>query len=221
MPNEPTYNEQLNMLKNWVLARMDEITPDGANYDPPVSTLQEELKEAAADVLMMARTDLVYPASISPDPMPELTHDEQLQATFFEAPEDMIRFLRVKMGGWNRSVDQLLSVSMPDYQQQAIPGLRATASRPKAFLVPKAEGKRNIELYPAGDTIVSMLYVKRLDPVDMPKELRDAMIWKAAERCLVILRNVESARVAANNAAMKMQALNTGVLSPEMMRDNL
>lgn len=202
--------ERLDYLKHWVTARVDELMPSGSSTDGPIGLLEPELDEAARWVLLNARKELVYQAAKDGS---DLDTTQKNDKTLIHLPEKYIRFIRLKMTGWNRAIDSLISVDSDQYRHQQNQFNRGRKERPVAAIVAhiKGESKRAIECYPKDVSIEEFVFTPRLSSYEMPKDLSEAMVWNAVARTLQILGRGEQAGQANGNAVASLDRLLLGM----------
>jgi hypothetical protein len=162
----------------WVLARIDEVNPQGQTPDINPTIVGQELDEASLQVLRKAKKQLVYPASIGWTshcyirmngttpfsiivPLPTVGHSELSVKPF-------IRFLRARAYPWSKAVDDLASVDANAYRQQFNKWQYAPITKPVAAIIPiqstlyytgnplkEVTCKQAVELFPAPTSLTA------------------------------------------------------------------
>lgn len=206
--------DKLDYLINWVTARVDELMPTGQTTNAPVGNIDKELEKAAVYLLRMIRIELAYlvakPANIADT-------QESDNSLIIPCPEDYLRFIRVKLTGWKRPVDQLHASNSPVYTNQSNEFMAADPHKPAAALVPhiSEHSKQAIECFPKA-SLIELIYVPRLKPFEMPEDLEDPMVWLAAGRVLTIMRRAELANQATRNGLESIAALRVGLVGEDV-----
>lgn len=211
---------KLDHLVQWVSARVDELMPNAQTPDAPIPYINEELDKSALYVLRSAKKQLVYAAAkvISTDAVSAM-HDGKLIVT---CPADYVRFLRIKLKGWKRPADQIISVDANRYRQQSNKFLSGDDHKPVATLIPWNAGSSigfAIEASPGStqaNPVEYFFYVPRLKCYEMPEDLEDPMVWLTASRTLSILRQPKLAEQAMQNMVQSMSQLLVGLYGEEM-----
>ena len=210
--------QQLNYLIEWVNARVDELLPNGQTPEAPIGYIEEELDNSALYILRTINKQIGYSACKTADASAlTVTDNPDNDTTLVGCPEDYVRFMRIRMAGWKRAIDQLISVDSNRYRQQSNRFLQGNTHKPTAFLVPSgtAASGMAIEVSPGGE-VTEFIYVPRLRAFQMPKDLQDPMIWLTAARTLTILRQGTLAQSAMYNMQLSMSQLRVGMYGEEV-----
>lgn len=207
MPLTTEQQTQLDYLKAWTSARIDELMPSGSEPNAPYGYIDKELELAAEFILTRAQKHIVIPAAKTAKTTTVVLFNDDEDAKIV-LPTDFLRFLRLKMTGWNRVLESLHDTNSREYQRQAFSMSKGTSYHPQAFLVPNSEAtteqsKYAIEAYDAGEGTIEVLdYIPKLASYDIPSSLVDALVWCAASRVLTILRQGEASKQAFDNMLM-------------------
>nr|BDD48092.1 hypothetical protein 8 [Balneolaceae bacterium] len=210
---------QLDYLVDMVSLRVDEYLEkldDGSRPEAPVGDIEKELSKAARYVVRRVRRPLALFAAKQETNI-SLIQNSQWDSTIIPLPADYMRFIRVQLDGWKRPVNQYLSDESRAYDQQVLAERRGTARKPKAFLIPyfdtgATDSNQALECFPKSDGLKQLVYIPYIESYDMPEELEDAMIWKAASVVLSIMRLSSQAQDAFTQMEIAVNNLNTGML---------
>ena len=200
-----------------------ENVPGGALIEAPIPYIEKELKESAYHVLRQAPVIQVkqvikkatthFPASfVGTNTAVRIFEGDTDGVYLVPCPTDFLRFLNIKLSTWAVSVSELIEEQDPKYRKQkTIKWTRGTELKPAAALVSfsdyltaeVSDSNRNnglaIECF-ASRTVVPTLsalnYVPKTDPIDMPEDLVDAMVWECAGRTLLIMNQAQRAGIA-------------------------
>lgn len=197
-------------LVDKVESRIDEITPAGGSPTIPHESLYLELENATVQVLRRAIPELTYSEATDGSGSSAAVGAD---STVITLPADFLRFLSLKLDGWRVTMYHLMRATSKERSLQGNPYMQGAAGRPVAVFIPRAGGY-GIEAWPAG-TITELLYVADKAPEDInEKGLEDAILWLAASRALLTLKESEAA--AANQAHLAaLQELRFGLLGDE------
>ena len=208
--------EKLDNLVLWVTSRVDELYPAGQTQEAPVGYIEKELDTAAVELLRAIRPELAYLA-VKNNSNTAVVVDEG--SLVIPCPVDFLRFMRVRINGWKRPVDQLISPNSPLYRAQSYALGTGDVHKPVAALIPFVSKISNqaIQCFPkAVETIKDFVYVPRLKPYEMPQDLEDPMIWMATARVLTIMRRTDIAGAASQNAAQAIINLRVGLMGEDV-----
>ena len=208
--------EKLDDLILWVTSRVDELMPTGQTQEAPTGYIDKELDTAATELLRAIRPELAYLAVKNGTGITPQAEDQSL---IIPCPADYLRFIRVRIDGWKRPVDQLISPNSSVYRAQSYKLGVGDIHKPIAALIPFVTegGKQAIQCFPKADeTISSFVYVPRLKPYEMPEDLEDPMIWMAASRVLTIMRRHDIAPIAYQNAVQALTNLRVGLVGEDV-----
>ena len=208
--------QQLDYLKQWVTARVDELMPNAQSPDVPIGLLDKELDEAARWVLLNARKELVYVAAKDGS---DIILVQKPGKTLIPLDGKYLRFIRLQMQDWVRAIDSLIGVDSNVYRHQGNEFLRAGKERPTAAIVPYFDGdvRHAIECYPAAESVEQFIYIERLPAYKMPVGLVDAMVWLTASRTMQILGKGEQAQTAMGNMHGSLSKLLIGMHGEEII----
>jgi len=193
----------IDVLINMVKLRMDEVSPfeDEEMVSSPL--IESSLKEAANNIVMLFPINLfdnTPQVNVTP-----VAHQDG--SGYFSVPTDMLRFVRLKMNGWERPVTTLIPTHDPLYKLQYDPILRGGAARPVAFLTVTKNG-RVIEYFsvPSGTThtVTDFTYINKKSPEDIPDNLAVALTWEAAKLVYLSMQDANSATICQNNVAQQL-----------------
>ena len=217
-----TFTAAQQLLIDRVESRIDEITPQGQTPTVSHNTIWAELEDAANYVLEIAPPDIAAWAASDSTADANINFANNAYATVVNLEEEVIRVLRVKCDGWRKPVDDILPPSatpqMPGdgatYRRQTNPYQGSTQGSPGAHLVPKISGNRRwaLECYPLdpdASPIEELIVVKTTTPDSIPdtaggRPLYDAMIWEAAGRALLFIKQSQFGRIASANAMVRL-----------------
>ena len=224
---DPNDAAQLDLVQR-VEARLDEITPTSQTPSVKYSRIYDELAEEAQVLLRRMPKQVVYKASVLYAP----TYSDTASVGTglrIALPADYIRFLRIQLTAWTRPVDSLISVDSDMYRAQYNPHQCANPSQPLAAIIPHIDGDSTEALHcfpaptaatgldTAPDVRVSeLLIVQRTAPEAMPEHFRDALVWGAAYRILVSLKDGASSERAKVAAEEVKRGLLVGMRGEEM-----
>jgi hypothetical protein len=125
-------------IGEWVVARMDEVNPTGQSPAVGDLLIEREMDEAAKIILRSAKKQLVYPAGISYAPDVFITQNAagNPRSVIIPVTGTFLRFLRLKMYYWNKSVDDIVSVDSNTYIRQFNSIQGATINKPVCAIIP-------------------------------------------------------------------------------------
>lgn len=154
-------------IKKLVSARIDEVATDSSasanqlGIEAPIETIEEELDNAAREVLSLAKVETLFPSIVSDKKFHHNTgngsHVANLvlrvtkddgsgtEAAFnfnsdysgnIPLPPDFLRFVSLKMSDWDRSVTELLAYNSAQQKLQYNKFTNGNYSKPQAVLVP-------------------------------------------------------------------------------------
>lgn len=73
---------------------------------------------------------------------------------------DFVRFVDVKIGGWNGVVSELMEPDSDEAKRQRSTWSRGSAEKPRAMLGFDSTGKASLYCWPSGNSIVQLNYIK-------------------------------------------------------------
>ncbi len=190
---------------NLVMIKMDEVSPS----DDPVMVssplIKSVLQEASDNIVLTFPAHLFVPETANPV---LIVNDDGSGSIRTQA--QMLRFLSLRIRGWERSVVNVLSMQDPAYKLQSDPYLRGNPSRPLAFYSFK-DGHRTIEYYSLPLSVTHELdhfhFLKITDPTAIPERLINALTWEAAKLAFMILQDQNGAVLSANNVTQQLTQL--------------
>lgn len=223
----------LTYLRNFVLARADELLAGVASLDPesdnplvPVPMLDEELKKAARYLLRKTTRDVALYAVKEGKAHADVTIIAGANGSaIIPLPSDFMRFVSFKLTKWDRAESSYISDTSRTYNKQVHQFLRGSNERPVVALIPYTESydpgggsqvppiNQALQVWPyeAPDTIASFAYVPVLLPENMPDEYEDALVWRALQTVLITLKQIEQANLAGERFKEAIDELNFGM----------
>ena len=141
-------------IKTRVSVRADEFnvradSVGGATaLEDPIKTIEDELNQAAVEVIRNAREDFLFPILESDvkryhgdniqDVDIRMDIDRNLIATIV-CPQDFLRFITLKLSSWNTEVRELVSPQSPEYRTQKYASIGGSVTKPTVVLSPFGE----------------------------------------------------------------------------------
>ena len=182
---------RISLDENAVQSAYLEADADNLELD---ELIRSKLPEAARDVTESASVEL-----LDPEPMP--TEVESCEyGGMLSVPEDFLRFVSLKMAGWEKSVTVLAGEGSDIDKMQGNPYTRGTSKKPVCVLGHDALGKKVIHYYGASDKVERALYmsVPKVDDagfLGISPLLRQAIVKRAAGLVLLSRGEAELASV--------------------------
>lgn len=149
------------------------------------------------------------PATPETNPNVRIIYDAATGFTKIPLPTDFLRFLDIQLQNWLVPVSIAMKQSDPKYiREKSIPDLGGTEIKPKAAIVSFSEyitEEINANFPNVGSAIecfsnkvapttFTLHYVPKINPINIPDDLRDAMLWECAGRTLEILNKPDRAK---------------------------
>lgn len=217
-------------IENAVLARLDELVQDGQPPAIDSTALADAISYASEDVLELAPRGLVMKAirkesgtasdegSAASGTPGTSDYEPDTRRLFFPLPQDVIRVVTIDVDGWDVPVREEHIVTD---ESDAYPALLAQDGGyqddigprcPAAALVPHviepgdgpAYATYALRLWPWTDAgTVEVFVVKYLDADELPRDLRDPMLWFACERIATTILQDNAVAATANDLATK------------------
>lgn len=196
-------------LRDRVLARLDEQTPEGSADAVPEEVIDVELRESARDILDLAPASLLAPAIEDWSSVAEARLETLGSSTHVvvEAPRSVYRVLKLLLSHWDRPVDETAMVKersdtfdalvANDYGGDENKGVTTrkpiavygpasvnTFGRPDDDNEPRTPGVA-LRCWPAPDADPSVdlfRVVEARGTGELPERLQDAALWMACSR---------------------------------------
>ena len=203
MSLSPDQLARQNRLEQAVLAKLDEILPDGNLNNAPTGGIVEEMNLAARALARLAPTAMLAFASKSGASATIIAGSNDVGALIV-CPADFMRFLRIRLSNWSIALNEVGMANKGKYQQQSMAQLRGSAIRPYAALVPYSgsgatASKLAIECYPknaGGSTTISeFTYIPKLGAAELPEDFDEAIIWYAVSNIFIQMRLPQLANI--------------------------
>lgn len=198
------------------MVRLDELRPNELQNEP-IKELDRELNEASLFLLRnLARETILETTRLAEAPVVQ----EEGEAVVLGIPGDYVRFMRLKMDGWFRSVETLSPLMSTAYYRQNNEYTRATPYSPVAFMVPWSHeegGKtytRALECYPKTESVAvdKFYYIPEIDAEDLPDVLHDPLVWLTVSRVFQAMREVELSQIAMQQMSTSVRTIQHGLL---------
>lgn len=189
-------------LEQAVLAKLDEILPDGNLNNAPTGGIVDELNLAAVSMSRMAPTAMLAFASKSGAGATIIAGSNDVGA-LIACPADFMRFLRLRLSSWKIAINEVGMANKGKYQQQSMAQLRGSTIRPYAALVPysgtgSTASKLAIECFPkavvGSTTITEFTYIPKLGASELPTDFDEALIWYAVSNIFLQMRLIALSR---------------------------
>lgn len=183
-----------NIIKQ-ILLRIDEISPFAATDIIDNDLIDGLLNESAEDVLMK------LPLHLLPTSTPSTVNQISDQiSTKIQLPIDFLRLIKLKLSGWNKSINELFPEEHPKFQlQYTNKYLRGTINRPIAFIV-NATTNQNKDILCFGNSndnnVSQFYYCKKLVAELIPDNILEPLFYIGAFKTLVAMEKPEQAKVA-------------------------
>lgn len=187
---------------NMVMIRMDEVTPfeEGAMVTSPL--IASLLQEAANNIVLTFPSHLFTPLLQAPGLYEPVLFVKEDGSGSIRIWEEFLKFVSLRIIGWERPVTTLSSTSDPIYSLQSDPYLRGNPSRPLAFKT-SIKGHKSIEYFslPKGVTheLDHFQWIAEKKPEDIPDKLLSALAWETAKLAFMALQDPNGATISANN----------------------
>jgi hypothetical protein len=191
-------------LEQAVLAKLDELLPDGNVNNAPTGGIIDELNLAARALARMAPTAMLAFASKS-GANATVQAGPNDAGVLVVCPSDFMRFLRLRLSNWKIALNEVGMANKGKYQQQSMAQLRGSSIRPYAALVPYSgsgatASKLAIECYPkapvGATTIAEFTYIPKVAAAELPEDFDEAIIWYAVSNVFVQMRLIPLSQIA-------------------------
>jgi hypothetical protein len=164
-------------LVQLVRAKAQDFLETGQANDLEARIIWRELEESVQNVFLDCPRQAVAEVGIAALLVPTARG----LGSHVRHPDNYIRFLSVKADTWYIGVYQLAEAGGLAEQFQVIPFTNATPYRPLAVDVPDPDG---IVCYPDARSYVTLYYVPRLTPTEVPELLLESLQWLALSKTL-------------------------------------
>jgi hypothetical protein len=121
-----TRDELIGLVK----IKMDEASPFESDEMVSSSLIDSVLDEAISNALLKLPTHRLPQTVVTTSPVKNSDG-----SGYIPLPEDYLRFVRLKMAGWERPVTELITIESPEYLLQKNTVLRGGVAKPKAAII--------------------------------------------------------------------------------------
>lgn len=189
-------------LVHLIKSKLDELGPwdNPELINSPMVDIQ--MNEAAIDVLSEVPA---YVHSAIYDFKSSALINNGYDKYSVQLPSDYLKIARFKVNSWHRSIVNLINESTTAYKRQSNPYTKGCNAKPVGVFRQAEDGNKFIDFNAINTNdfieIETALCVNKLLPEDLPLELIEPFVLRAAEKTLIVTNEMDRATAVKNEYA--------------------